>query len=405
MPSSRIKTILIVEDEMIIAMMESESLKQYGYAVLTVCTGEEAIALVNSETQIDLILMDIDLGKGINGPDTARTILKNFDIPIVFLSGHTEPEMVALTERITCYGYVVKHSAITVLDASIKMAFKLFEAKELALESNHQLEATLDALPDLMLEVDLHGKCYDYHSPRTELLFSSSMEILGHTLAELLPLEAANVMTAAIHEAYERDFSIGKQFSIPNSEGTLWFELSVASKTTLPTKPRFIILCRDISNRMRTEENLRIHQVELQMQIDEFAAKQSELDSERAKYYALFDLAPISLLSLDAKGMILEANARIATLLQMRRCDLIGEAFTRIICATDQDIFYLFRKNWFASHSPKSCELSLRCLDGTQIPVKIAASVIIDHNDAQIHLVITTYGQGQDAPSTKTGTF
>jgi DNA-binding NarL/FixJ family response regulator len=59
-------------------------------------------------TNIDLILMDIDLGGGIDGAKAAEEILKDFYIPILFLSAHTEKEIVEKTEKITSYGYVVK---------------------------------------------------------------------------------------------------------------------------------------------------------------------------------------------------------------------------------------------------------------------------------------------------------
>jgi PAS domain S-box-containing protein len=72
--------------------------------------------------------MDIDLGEGMDGTEVARAILQDHDIPVVFLSSHIEKEVVEKTEKITSYGYVVKNTGITVLDASIKMAFKLFEA-------------------------------------------------------------------------------------------------------------------------------------------------------------------------------------------------------------------------------------------------------------------------------------
>ncbi len=73
--------------------------------------------------------MDINLGAGMDGTEAAALILKERDLPVVFLSSHMEPEVVDRTEKITSYGYVVKNSSATVLDASIKMAFKLFEAK------------------------------------------------------------------------------------------------------------------------------------------------------------------------------------------------------------------------------------------------------------------------------------
>nr|WP_208652356.1 hypothetical protein [Leptospira kemamanensis] len=62
----------------------------------------------------------------IEGTEAAKIILEKTDIPLIFLSSHTEKEIVTKTEGITSYGYVVKSSTITVLDASIKMALKLF---------------------------------------------------------------------------------------------------------------------------------------------------------------------------------------------------------------------------------------------------------------------------------------
>ncbi len=123
------KSILLVEDDTILAMSEEMDLKDYGYSVMTECSGEDAVNFVKLNPDIDLILMDIDLGSGIDGTEAAEIILKDRDIPVIFVSSHTEPEIVERTEKITSYGYVVKGSGITALDASIKMAFKLFEAK------------------------------------------------------------------------------------------------------------------------------------------------------------------------------------------------------------------------------------------------------------------------------------
>lgn len=167
MISSNQKTILLVEDEMLVALNQKMFLEKYGYKVLTINTGEKAVEIIKKDTEIelallpeskkpqlekfgytvitacnaekavelvkstntiDLVLMDIDLGSGMDGTQAAELILKQRNIPIVFLSSHTEPAMVEKTEKITSYGYVVKDSSITVLDASIKMAFKLFDA-------------------------------------------------------------------------------------------------------------------------------------------------------------------------------------------------------------------------------------------------------------------------------------
>lgn len=85
------KTILLVEDEVIIALMEVKQLEKEGYKVIHVEDGNQAIDMVNEKRdQIDLILMDIDLGNGIDGTQAAKEILKSHDIPIVFLSARVE---------------------------------------------------------------------------------------------------------------------------------------------------------------------------------------------------------------------------------------------------------------------------------------------------------------------------
>jgi CheY-like chemotaxis protein len=136
------KTILLVEDEAIIALSEKMMLEEYGYHVVTAKTGEEAVEFVRTLDAFDLILMDIDLGRGIDGPEAAKRILQDCSIPIVFLSSHTEPAIVERTESITSYGYVVKSSSITVLDASIKMAFKLRETSPFS-RSTNQFQGSL----------------------------------------------------------------------------------------------------------------------------------------------------------------------------------------------------------------------------------------------------------------------
>lgn len=126
-PQSRI--ILVVEDDLIVAVVVKKTLENHGFVVRGAKSGEQAVAAVDADPAIDLILMDIDLGSGIDGTEAARRILAHHDLPVVFHSAHTEREVVEKTEEITSYGYIVKNSGETVLIASIKMAFRLFDAR------------------------------------------------------------------------------------------------------------------------------------------------------------------------------------------------------------------------------------------------------------------------------------
>ncbi|MFQ3620377.1 MAG: response regulator [Spirochaetales bacterium] len=134
------KKILLVEDEPIIALSEALFLKKQGYEVLTVSTGEAAVKKIKEDPSIDLILMDIDLGKGIDGTEAARQILLDREVPILFLSSHSEKEIVDRTFQIGAYGYVWKSAGETVLSASLKMAFRLAEVHKKQTETEAQVK-------------------------------------------------------------------------------------------------------------------------------------------------------------------------------------------------------------------------------------------------------------------------
>jgi len=124
------KTLLLVEDEAIIGMSEAEMLREAGYAVIHVLSGEAAIASIqNPSFHVDLILMDVDLGAGIDGTEAAKRILQLTSLPIVFLSAHGESEFIEKSESVTNYGYILKSSSRFVLLAAIRRALRLHEAK------------------------------------------------------------------------------------------------------------------------------------------------------------------------------------------------------------------------------------------------------------------------------------
>ena len=158
------KTILLVEDEAIIALSTKRGLEKYGYSVISAGTGEKAVKMVKDSLALDIVLMDIDLGSGIDGTIAAKQILEIDDIPLLFLSSHIEKDIVKKTEKITSYSYVVKNSSITVLDASIKMAFKLYNANKDTKTTLNRFKSTLNALPDLLFEVGIDGYLYDVHT-------------------------------------------------------------------------------------------------------------------------------------------------------------------------------------------------------------------------------------------------
>lgn len=135
------KRILLVDDEPVIAIGEADKIRGHGFTVETVYSGRQALELMTENTDYDLILMDIDLGGPYDGTEAARQILDAREVPLIFLTGHEEPEIVDKVKNIIHYGYVLKSSGEHVIVESINMALKLFETQKQLADEKHLLQA------------------------------------------------------------------------------------------------------------------------------------------------------------------------------------------------------------------------------------------------------------------------
>ena len=147
MPEHTPVSILLVEDQAIIAMTERRMLEQHGYRVEHAAHAQQAMDLIGKLPELSLVLMDIDLGDDMDGTELAKRILAERDIPIVFLTSHGEEEMVRKVKEVTRYGYVMKNAGQFVLLESIEMALRLYAAQKELRQRNHFIETILDNLP------------------------------------------------------------------------------------------------------------------------------------------------------------------------------------------------------------------------------------------------------------------
>ncbi|MCX7166685.1 MAG: PAS domain S-box protein, partial [Rhodocyclales bacterium] len=122
---------------------------------------------------------------------------------------------------------------------------------------NADLDATLQAIPDLLFEMSGSGEYIRVWARNPELLAAHEEVLLGHTVSEILPPEAANTVMAALDEAGTKGYSHGKVIRLSLLRGDSWFELSTAVKAgTDSSSNRFIMLSRDITERKRIERRL-----------------------------------------------------------------------------------------------------------------------------------------------------
>ncbi len=104
---------------------------------------------------------------------------------------------------------------------------------------------------------------------------------------------------------------------------------------------------------------LRVHQIELEMQNEELRQAQTKIEDAKERYFDLYDLAPIGYLTLNVQGSILQANLTSTHLLEVVRTELIKQPITRFIYRDDQDIFYQLCKRLITTGEPQTCELRM----------------------------------------------
>jgi len=127
-----------------------------------------------------------------------------------------------------------------------------------------------------------------------------------------------------------------------------------------------------------TLHELRVHQIELTIQNEELRRTQEELDASRARYFDLYDLAPVGYLTVSEQGLILEANLTAATLLGLPRSALTKQPLTRFILKEDEDIYYLHRKKLFETGEPQTCELRMVEKDSSPFWARLEANLAQD---------------------------
>ncbi|MFW6297187.1 MAG: PAS domain-containing sensor histidine kinase [Desulfosalsimonas sp.] len=135
---------------------------------------------------------------------------------------------------------------------------------------------------------------------------------------------------------------------------------------------------------------LRTHQIELELQNEELRRAQIELDASRARYFDLYELAPVGYCTVSQKGLITEANLTAAKLLNTARETLVKQPMSRFIHKQDQDIFYLHRKRLFKTGEPQVCELRMSSGNRPSVWVRLDASVSADENHAPVYRVVIT---------------
>jgi PAS domain S-box-containing protein len=147
----------------------------------------------------------------------------------------------------------------------------------------------------------------------------------------------------------------------------------------------------------RLIQELRVHQIELEMQNAQLAQTQAELEKSRTKYSDLFDFAPVGYLSLDENGVVLEANLTIATLLDAERMWMINSPFQVHVVIADRDLFRAHLQKISGTKEGDRCDLRLKTRIGSELHVQLDSLYIEAEGKVSFRTAVTDISERRRA--------
>jgi PAS domain S-box-containing protein len=252
-------SILVVEDEALIAANLVHTLTSLGHMVHgPVATGEDAIRSVKTQKP-DLVLMDIQLIGAMDGIETAEKIRAIADIPVVYLTAHTDDLRLKQAQLTEPYGYIVKPAHGRELNATIEMALYKHALDRKLKESEERYRSLFDRSLDCVYLTDFAGNFIDANQ--------SALTLLGYTRNEIASLNFASMLTTEqISTALKVNQEIiatggqekSSEYRVRCRDGTYVDVESTASLVYQQGKPYAVQgIARDITDRKMAEEALR----------------------------------------------------------------------------------------------------------------------------------------------------
>jgi PAS domain S-box-containing protein len=300
--------ILVVEDEFIIGTDIQDILRNIGYDVPEIVpSGEKAIERAE-ELKPDIILMDIVLSGEIDGIDAVERIQEKHDIPVIYLTAHTDDVTFQRARDTNPYGYLIKPTRKSDLYTAIETALHRHEMEVQLRESEERYRTMLEHIEEGYFEVDLSGHYTFSNDAFCKIFRFTRDELYGMSYKKHMDESTAREIYKIYNEMYRKKERTKRyDLEVIRKDGSMIITEAIASliidSSGKPVGFRGIV--RDITERKNIENMLR--------------------ESE-AKYRKQFDEALDAIFVANAEtGILIDCNNAATRLVGRERSELIGK--------------------------------------------------------------------------------
>jgi PAS domain S-box-containing protein len=249
-------SILVAEDEGVVAQDVEETLTDLGYTVSAVVfSGEEAIEKAG-EIRPDLILMDIKLKGKMHGVAAAEQIRARFDIPVVYLTAYADDQTLSYAKVTEPFGYIVKPFERRELHSVIQMALYKHEMEQKLRKSEARFRALVEQASDLTLILDKEEGILRYASSSVvRVLGYKPVDVVGKGLLEFVHPNDVLEVRRVLNRAFQNPrLPIHTEYRLRHKDGSFrFFEIIAKNLDDDPAVGGVVVNGRDISERKQAE--------------------------------------------------------------------------------------------------------------------------------------------------------
>ena len=209
-------SILIVEDEHIVAIDTKSRLVALGYEVVGIAaTAEKALGLMEKHTP-DLVLMDIELKGPTNGIKTTEMIRDRFSVPVIYATAYADKEHLSRIKASEPLGIIAKPFGDNELLNVIETAMDRFQLEQQLRERESLFRATLNSIGDAVISTDTDKRIINMNPEAEKLTGWTEEESLGKPLSTVLLLRDGDTGKQAPNPA-EIILDTGKKITLKNN--------------------------------------------------------------------------------------------------------------------------------------------------------------------------------------------